>query len=105
MEKSGKYPNSKKIGTGRFVARCEKSKLRQIGQFFEGRYLSRIKAYSVAEQRSPKHTDRQRRSGLFKGVTFSSLCYRLYSKLPDFAVLTKFSMNTQSVTERKDENG
>ena len=85
------------------MARCEKSKLRQIGQFFKGRYLSRIKAYSVAEQRSPKHTDRQRRSGIFKGVTFSRLCYRLYSKLPDFAVLVSFSLNTRSVTERKGE--
>lgn len=85
------------------MARCEKSKLRQFGQFFKGRYLSRIKAYSVAEQRSPKYTDRQRRSGIFKGVTFFGLCYRLYSKLPDFAVLMRFSLNTPSVTERKDE--
>lgn len=87
------------------MARCEKSELRHFGQFFKGRFLSRIKAYSVAEQRSPKHTDRQRRSGVFKGVTFFVLCYRLYSKLPDFAVLMKFSMNTRSVTERKGENG
>jgi hypothetical protein len=94
MEKSGKYPNSKKIGTGRFVARCEKSKLRHFGQFFKGGEKSRIKAYSVAEQRLPKHTDRQRRSGIFKGVTFFGLCYRLYSELPDFAVLMRFSLNT-----------
>ena len=87
------------------MARCEKSKLRQFGQFFKGRYLSRIKAYSVAEQRLPKHTDRQRRSGIFKGVTFLGLCYRLYSKLPDFAVLMRFYLNTRSVTERKGENG
>ena len=85
------------------MARCEKSKLRQIGQLFKGGILSRIKAYSVAEQQMPKHTDRQRRSGIFKGVTFFGLCYRLYSKLPDFAVLMRFSLNTPSVTERKDE--
>ena len=85
------------------MARYEKSKFRQIGQFFKGRYLSRIKAYSVAEQRSPKHTDRQRRSGIFKGVTFLALCYRLYSKLPDFADLMRLYLNTRSVTERKGE--
>ena len=85
------------------MARCEKSKLRQFGQFFKGRYLSRIKAYSVAEQRSPKHTDRQRRSGSFKGVTFFGLCYRLYSKLPDFADFKRFFLNTPSVTEGKGE--
>lgn len=85
------------------MARCEKSKLGQFGQFFKGGILSRIKAYSVAEQQMPKHTDRQRRSGIFKGVTFFGLCYRLYSKLPDFAVLMRFSLNTPSVTERKDE--
>lgn len=85
------------------MARCEKSKLRQFGQFFKGGILSRIKAYSVAEQQMPKHTDRQRRSGIFKGVTFLKLCYRLYSILPDFAVLMRFSLNTPSVTERKDE--
>lgn len=85
------------------MGRCEKSELRQFGQFLKGGILSRIKAYSVAEQRSPKHTDWQRRSGIFKGVTFLALCYRLYSKLPDFAVLMRFSLNTRSVTERKDE--
>ena len=85
------------------MARCEKSKLRQFGQFFKGRYLSRIKAYSVAEQRSPKHTDRQRRSGIIKGVTYLKLCYRLYSELPDFADFKRFFLNTPSVTERKDE--
>lgn len=85
------------------MAMCEKSELRQFGQFLKGGILSRIKAYSVAEQRSPKHTDRQRRSGIFKGVTFLKLCYRLYSKLPDFAVLKRFSLNTRSVTERKGE--
>lgn len=85
------------------MARCEKSELRQFGQFFKGGILSRIKAYSIAEQQMPKHTDRQRRSGIFKGVTFFGLCYRLYSKLPDFAVLMRFSLNTRSVTERKGE--
>ena len=39
--------NRIKAEIGRFVARCEKSELRQFGQFFKGRYLSRIKAYSV----------------------------------------------------------
>ena len=85
------------------MARCEKSKFRQIGQFFKGGILSRIKAYSVAEQQMPKHTDRQRRSGIFKGVTFFRLCYRLYSKLPDFADFKRFFLNTRRVTERKDE--
>ncbi len=85
------------------MARCEKSELRQFGQFFKGGILSRIKAYSVAEQRSPKYTDRQRRSGIFKGVTFLALCYRLYSELPDFADFKRFFLNTPSVTERKDE--
>lgn len=60
------------------------------GSFFKGRYLSRIKAYSVAEQRLPKHTDRQRRSEIFKGVTFFGLCYRLYSKLPELPFLRGF---------------
>ncbi len=54
---------------------------------------------------SPNYTVRQRRSGLLKGVTFSALCYLLYSKLPDFTDLKRFSMNTRSVTERKNENG
>lgn len=95
--------NQRKIETGRFVARCEKSKLRHFGQFFKGVILSRIKAYSVAEQRLPKHTVRQRRSGLYLCVTISALCYLLYSVLPDFADLKRFSMNTRSVTERKGE--
>jgi len=87
------------------MARCEKSRLRQFGQFLKGGILSRIKAYSVAEQRSRKHTEGKRSWGIFKGVTFLALCYRLYSKLPDFAVLMKFSLNTRSVNERKGENG
>lgn len=87
------------------MARCEKSKLRHFGQFFKGVILSRIKAYSVAEQRSPKYTDRQRRSEIFKGVTFFGLCYRLYSKLPDLADFKRFYLNTRSVTERKGEDG
>ena len=85
------------------MARCEKSELRQIGQFFKGGILSRIKAYSAPEQWSPKHTDRQRRPGIFRGVTFLGLCYRLYSELPNFADLKRFSLNTRSVTERKGE--
>ena len=32
------------------MARCEKSELRQFGQFFKGGILSRIKAYSVQAQ-------------------------------------------------------
>ncbi len=85
------------------MARCEKSKLWQFGQLFKGGEKSRIKACSVAEQRSPKHTDRQRRSGIFKGVTFLKLCYRLYTELPDFADLKRLYLNTRSVTERKGE--
>lgn len=85
------------------MARCEKSKLRLFGQFLKGGILSRIKAYSVAEQQMPKHTDRQRRSGIFKGVTYLKLCYCLYSKLPDFADFKRFFLNTRSVTERKGE--
>ena len=102
-EKSGKYPNSKKNRNRAVCGKCEKSKLRQFVQFFKGGILSRIKAYSALKQRSPKHTDRQCRSGIFKGVTFFGLCYRLYSKLPDFAVLMRFSLNSRSVTERKGE--
>lgn len=92
-----------KAEIGTFVARCEKSELRQFGQFFKGGEKSRIKPYSVAEQRSPKHTDRQRRSGIFKGITFFRLCYRLYSILPDCADFKRFFLNTRSVTERKGE--
>ncbi len=54
---------------------------------------------------SPNYTVRQRRSGLFKGVTFFGLCYLLYSKLPDFAVLMRFSLNTSSVTKGDAKNG
>lgn len=43
--------------------------------------------------------------GDFQRCYFLKLCYRLYSILPDFAVLMRFSLNTPSVTERKDENG
>ena len=70
---------------------------------FQGLKNKQDKGVFRASTDSPKHTDRQRRSGIFKGVTFFGLCYRLYSELPDFAVLMRFSLNTRSVTERKGE--
>lgn len=78
-----------------------KNKVTAVWVVFQGWNFKQDKGVFRASTDSPKHTDRQRRSVIFKGVTFLALCYRLYSILPDFAVLMKFSMNTRNVTERK----
>lgn len=85
------------------MARCEKIEVSANRAVFQGWNFKQEKGVFRASTDSPKHTDRQRRSGIFKGVTFFGLCYRLYSELPDFAVLMRFSLNTRSVTERKGE--
>ena len=86
------------------MARCENQSYGKSGSFSRVGILSRIKAYSVAEQRSPKHTPTGNAvRGFIKGVTYLKLCYRLYSELPDFADFKRFFLNTPSVTERKDE--
>ena len=81
-----------------------KNKVRAIRAVFQGWNFKQDKGVFRASTDSPKHTDRQRRSGIFKGVTFLALCYRLYSKLPNFADFKRFYLNTRSVTERKGEN-
>lgn len=50
-----------KAEIGRFVARCEKSKLRQFGQFFKGRYSSRRKTRGCSRSLVSVYGRRQRR--------------------------------------------
>lgn len=51
----------------------------------------------------PNYTVQQRRSGILKGVTFWRMCYSLYSKLPEIALVERKNKNTLGVTERKGE--
>ena len=85
------------------MARCEKIEVSANRAVFQGWNFKQDKGVFRASTDSPKHTDRQRRSGIFKGVIYLKLCYCLYSELPDFADFKRFFLNTPSVTERKDE--
>ena len=80
-----------------------KVKAAAIRAFLQARKMEQDKGVFRASTDSPKHTARQRRAGIFRGVTFFISCYRLYSKAPDFADLKRFFLNTRSVTERKGE--
>ena len=76
------------------------SKMHKFALNIYGIYYSRRKAYSVAEQRLPKHIDRQGRSGVYNRVTFFGLCYRLYAVIGYFSLYKPLQSYTDSIPVR-----
>ena len=103
--KSGKYPNSKKKWNRAVCGKVWKIGVTAIRAVFQGWNFKQDKGVFRASTDSPKHTDRQRRSGIFKGVTLFWMCYRLYSKLPDFPISRGFLWIPEVLLKGKVKNG